>query len=62
VEGADAWKARMTQTKNGSADKQFWYYSECLKALAHGWSNPILDCFASAVRELSEQVNLEEKR
>lgn len=62
VEGVGAWKARMAKTKNGSADKQLWYYSECLKALSQGWSNPMLDCFAAAVRELRDQVDLEEKR
>lgn len=62
VEGVDAWTARMAKTKNGSADNQLWYYSECLKALSQGWSNPMLDCFAAAVRELRDQVDLEEKR
>lgn len=60
VEGVDAWKARMAKTKNGSADKQAWYYGECLQALSRGWSHPILDCFASAVRDLRALVNQEE--
>ena len=57
VEGVDAWKARMAKTQNSSADKQLWYYSECLKALSQGWSNPMLKTFGGAVEELRVLVD-----
>lgn len=56
VEGSAAWNKRMAMTKNGQAEKQLWYYGECLKALSSNWSNPILDCFESAVSQLRTLV------
>lgn len=56
VEGIDAWKARMTKTKNGAAEKQVWYYTGCYRALSSGWSNPMLKIFGGAVEELRDLV------
>jgi (p)ppGpp synthase/HD superfamily hydrolase len=55
-EGVVAWKARMEKSKNGSAEKQCWYYLGCLEALSTGWSNPILGEFGRAVTLLCESV------
>lgn len=55
-EGVEAWKARMAKSKNGSAEKQTWYYLGCLEALGTGWSNPIVRAFGNAVRDLCTMV------
>lgn len=55
-EGIEAWKLRMADTPNGAADKQCWYYLGCLEALSAGWSAPVLDEFARAVRRLCKWV------
>lgn len=56
IEGLEAWKARMAKTKNGSAEKQVWYYQGCREALAADWSNPILSVFSKVVAELGGLV------
>jgi len=55
-EGVEAWKVRMTLSKNGAAEKQVWYYIGCYQALADGWNNPILNTFGKAVAELRDLV------
>lgn len=55
-EGVEAWKARMANSENGSAEKQTWYYLGCLEALGTGWSNPIVRVFGNAVQELCNRV------
>jgi len=59
-EGVGAWKVRMEKTKNGTSEKQCWYYLECLEALSYGWSNPIRDEFARSVVLMCEQVGTAE--
>jgi len=59
VEGVDAWKTRMAKTKNGSADKQAWYYLSCLNALGTGWNDPIVQVFGNAVGEFCKAVGSE---
>lgn len=54
--GAQAWAQRMAGSKNGSPDKQVWYYRGCLQALACGWSSPLLEEFRRAVGELEALV------
>jgi len=56
TEGIDAWRTRMEKSKNGSAEKQCWYYLGCLEALSTGWSNPILGEFGCAVTLLCGSV------
>ncbi|WP_283744274.1 HD domain-containing protein [Sideroxydans sp. CL21] len=58
-EGVEPWKARMKKTKNGSSEKQCWYYLGCLKSLSTGWSNPILGEFARSVLMLCELAGTE---
>lgn len=55
-EGVEAWKARMSNSENGAAEKQTWYYLGCLEALGTGWGNPIVRIFGSAVSELCRAV------
>lgn len=55
-EGVTAWKARMAKSKNGSAEKQTWYYLGCLEALTTDWNNPIVRVFGKAVEELCDRV------
>ncbi len=55
-EGAEAWKSRMATTKNGSAEKQCWYYLGCLASLSAGWDSPILQAFAGSVGKLCDWV------
>lgn len=55
-EGVKPWMARMKETKNGSSEKQCWYYLGCLRAFSVGFENPIRDEFARAVVLLCELV------
>jgi (p)ppGpp synthase/HD superfamily hydrolase len=56
TEGVAAWKERMAQTKNGTAEKQTFYYLGCCESLGQNWSGPILGEFARAVVSLCELV------
>ncbi len=58
-EGAEAWKARMSKSENGTAEKQTWYYLGCLEAISTGWRNPIVRVFGNAVQDLCNAVGTE---
>jgi (p)ppGpp synthase/HD superfamily hydrolase len=55
--GAEAWKYRMAETPNGSAEKQLWYYRSCEQALSEGWSSPLLNEFSHAVEEFEKLLS-----
>lgn len=57
TQGAQAWKLRMAQSPNGSAEKQAWYYQACLQSLSDGWSSPLLNEFSHAVAEFETLVD-----
>jgi (p)ppGpp synthase/HD superfamily hydrolase len=56
AEGVDAWTDRMAATKNGTADKQLWYYTGCRDALTVNWTSPMLKEFSAAVDQLHALV------
>lgn len=58
-EGVEAWKTRMTNSENGTAEKQTWYYLGCLEALSTNWSGALLGEFARAVQQLCNAVGSE---
>ncbi|MCS6798692.1 MAG: HD domain-containing protein [Myxococcota bacterium] len=41
---------------NKPAEATLWYYSELVPALGHGWSHPLLDALAEAVRQMRDRA------
>lgn len=60
IEGVSQWKARMSESPNGAAEKQVWYYVGCLKALSNSWVHPIRDEFGRSVVKLCKLVGTSE--
>jgi len=60
IEGVGPWRARMSESPNGAAEKQVWYYVGCLKALSNSWVHPIRDEFGRSVVRLCNLVGTSE--
>lgn len=60
IEGVGPWRVRMSESPNGAAEKQVWYYVGCLRALSNSWTHPIRDEFGRSVMRLCNLVGTPE--